>query len=699
MKHIAYFKLLLTLVIASDITAKELTIRPVPVYKTSQMLSGGIGLIQTPTARMGQEGDMSLNYTDINEYRFWSVNLQFFPWMESTIRYTDVRSRLYSNEFDFSGDQSLKDKGIDVKFRLLEENDFIPETSIGFKDFGGTGFFESEFIGVSKQIDNFDVNIGIGWGYLGTSDNITNPTCKLKDSYCVRPKGFTGQGGNAEFGHFFKGTAALFGGVEYQTPWESIRLKVEYEGNNYTSDVDRSIEQDSKWNFAATYFYDNFNFSFSYNRGNTIGLSISYKLNLHNLRQDKIQNKPRPIRESRHDFPLSDVNSTELVQQLYSEAGFTTRSSSLNKAELTIYGTQIAYRDKEESIQRIGRTLIDTLPNKITSIKIVENVNSLPMIETEIDVKRFIQAANYEKLETDIEHTYLRQAPSEETLSNYKPANQSGFYTNFESYWAQTFGSPEKFYFFQGGMVFNTGYIFNKNLSLDANFEATLFDNYEDFNFTQDRQDSSLPRVRTQIREYVSRNVVSLDSLYTHWKDRVSSNLYAQLYAGYLETMYGGAGAELLYHPVDTNLAYGFDINYVKQRDFENHTDFLDYTALTGHINLYWQPESFKDIHVTLNVGQFLAKDRGFNVDIAKRYNSGVIVGAYAAITNVSAEDYGEGSFTKGFYMTIPFDLFTTRPSKGQGYIPWAPIARDGGQMLNRPSKLHHLTNIRSQFY
>jgi hypothetical protein len=77
---------------------------------------------------------------------------------------------------------------------------------------------------------------------------------------------------------------------------------------------------------------------------------------------------------------------------------------------------------------------------------------------------------------------------------------------------------------------------------------------------------------------------------------------------------------------------------------------------------------------------------------------SGVIVGVYAAITNVSAEEYGEGSFSKGFYISIPFDLFTTRPSLGQGYIPWAPIARYGGQMLNRPSQLHNLTSIRSQF-
>jgi hypothetical protein len=84
----------------------------------SQMMHGGVGLLQTPTARMADEGAFSINYFDNEQYRYWSVSLQLFPWLESTVRYTDVRTRLYSPDPNFSGDQTLKDKGIDVKFRL-----------------------------------------------------------------------------------------------------------------------------------------------------------------------------------------------------------------------------------------------------------------------------------------------------------------------------------------------------------------------------------------------------------------------------------------------------------------------------------------------------------------------------------------------------------------------------------------------------
>ena len=85
-------------------------------------------------------------------------------------------------------------------------------------------------------------------------------------------------------------------------------------------------------------------------------------------------------------------------------------------------------------------------------------------------------------------------------------------------------------------------------------------------------------------------------------------------------------------------------------------------------------------------------------VDFAKRFDSGIVVGAFAAFTDVSADEYGEGSFTKGFYLSIPFDLFSLKSSKGRGRLPWIPIARDGGQPLVRPVTLYGTTSERSPF-
>ena len=43
----------------------------------------------------------------------------------------------------------------------------------------------------------------------------------------------------------------------------------------------------------------------------------------------------------------------------------------------------------------------------------------------------------------------------------------------------------------------------------------------------------------------------------------------------------------------------------------------------------------------------------------SRHFDSGVIVGAFATVTDVSANDYGEGSFTKGIYRlnSVGFDV------------------------------------------
>ena len=90
---------------------------PAPIGP-SQSDFGGVGLLQTPTARMAREGEISLNYRDNDQYRYYSASVQLFPWLETTLRYTDVRTKQYSSVDAFSGDQTYKDKAFDLKLRL-----------------------------------------------------------------------------------------------------------------------------------------------------------------------------------------------------------------------------------------------------------------------------------------------------------------------------------------------------------------------------------------------------------------------------------------------------------------------------------------------------------------------------------------------------------------------------------------------------
>jgi hypothetical protein len=686
----------ISIVLCSTVVAEESFSPALNSY--SQTNHGGIGLIQMPTARMSEAGAFSLNYQDSEEYRFWSASLMLFPWMETTVRYSDVRTRLYSDDPGFSGDQTLKDKGIDVKFKLWRESEFLPDVAVGFRDFGGTGLFESEFIAASKRLGPLDFHLGIGWGYLGRKGNITNPFCDLRDSFCERPGGLEGQGGKVEYKSFFKGPAALYGGVEYQTPWKPLRLKLEYDGNNYQQDRAGVLVQDSDFNFGAVYALTNaFDLNLNYQRGNTFGFGVNYKLDFNNLKQIKLDPPAKEVPDIRA-ASIEVLDKAQLRQDLYLNAGFVVNNYVLKDEEIILKGSQIAYRDEDVAMDRIGRVLALHLPESIKTYRVVTQAMDLPMVETVVDAEKFVAAARYESPESDVKTAYKRVEPELGEEQWAVERDESGFGYNADIFWIQTFGNPERFYMYQGGLLLGGGYQFNTNFSLQTTVKVNLLTNFDDFNFKVDAFDTGVPRVRTYVREYVSRSDVTMDNFYGLWKDEITDNWYGQAYAGYLETMYGGVGGEILYKPIDSSLAIGFDMNYVRQRDYDSEVAFFDYKTLTGHLSFYWTPQWLEDTMISASFGQYLAKDKGVTIDFSKRFDSGIVAGAYAAITDMSSEEYGEGSFTKGFYVSIPFDLFSLKSATGRGRIPWIPIARDGGQMLNKPVSLNALTESRSPF-
>ncbi|MDF5154738.1 YjbH domain-containing protein, partial [Vibrio parahaemolyticus] len=70
-----------------------------PPLRPSQTDFGGVGLMQMPTGRMAPEGEFNFSVTGSDEYLFYNVTLQLMPWLETTIRYTQVKDLPYSSSF------------------------------------------------------------------------------------------------------------------------------------------------------------------------------------------------------------------------------------------------------------------------------------------------------------------------------------------------------------------------------------------------------------------------------------------------------------------------------------------------------------------------------------------------------------------------------------------------------------------------
>lgn len=681
-------------------------------YRVSQSDFGGTGLMQMPTGRMDKEGAFHISGAFNDEYYRYAVSVQLFSWMESTIRYTDTRT-IICGVADFCNNETHKDKGIDFKLRLLEESYWLPETSLGFRDIGGTGLFDGEFIAGSKRFGPWDFTLGLGWGYMAKSGNVKNPFCSLKDSFCERPGGFSGNGGKIEFNRFFKGDAALFAGIEYQTPHEPLTLKLEYDSNNYQGDFAGDLKQDSKFNFGALYrFGDWGSLNLSYQRGNTVTLGFTIGTFFNDMPSLWLDDKEPTLT---YNKAKTDQDWRNLAQQLESNAGYRAPRLYRSNDALTLVGEQVKYRNREEAQARASTLMLGATDEQVKTLRILESQSHVAMTQTDVNRAEFQKHAQALALNTSLDDSKVRSEPIAPEGELKYQANDNLHYS-FSPVLSQSVGGPENDYMYSIGITGSTGYWFTDKLQLEGSIYLSLMNNYDQFNFIVPEDQTDNLRVRTLVRDYLDQTF-RLSQLQLTWLDQLSEGFYAQAYAGYLETMFGGVGGELLYRPLDSRWAVGLDVNYVSQRDPHSPLGFFSeenqyserdeaayrvaHRQTTGHLSVYYRPDwsLLDDTLIKLSAGRYLAGDHGMTLDFSKQFKSGVIVGAYASKTNMSAEEFGEGSFTKGFYLSIPFDIMTIRPSTSRATIGWQPITRDGGQALKRKSQLYEKTDARNPWY
>ena len=111
--------------------------------------------------------------------------------------------------------------------------------------------------------------------------------------------------------------------------------------------------------------------------------------------------------------------------------------------------------------------------------------------------------------------------------------------------------------------------------------------------------------------------------------------------------------------------------------------DLLDYQTTVGHLNFYYDAGPWFDIEV--NAGRFLAGDWGATTTISRTFGSGWEVGGYATLTDVPFQTFGEGSFDKAIFVSIPIDWITSTPTQAQRRLTLRPITETEEQTYQVP--------------
>lgn len=648
---------------------------------------GTIGLIDTPTARMRPDGEFSAAISKQSAVDIYSLNYQATPWLETTFRYSAFTSVGYY------------DRSYEVKVRLLQENDILPAVSVGIRDLLGTGVFSSEYLVANKAFGNLDVSLGLGWGRFAEREAFSNPIAQLSDRFSQRERD-VGLGGTVQFDSFFAGPdVGVFGGASYKMPNQDLTFLVEYNSDNYETRERRQnlVNDPSPISYGFQWEpIDGVVLGGSHQFGEQFAFSIESKLDTLEL----------PIRHPREPFISSlDLASAGQIPEgrtfgnwyerlLYDTERSGLRlyeaSSNANRSEITLV---IGNRDYGLAVDAINQflTLAELhLPRSYRSLSIVLNEGGIqPVTINYFRPEESLSWASQGGAEVAILAGRELEDPDSTTAFNMRRLSFSAnIGTRFQ------FFDPDDPLRYQLNLKLGASSRLGWGWDLRSEY---IVDIDNTFNEIQRESDSVLPHVRSDSALYLKEGASGLESLYVDRKDNLSSNIFYRLYAGVLEEMYSGIGGEVLYQSFRSRLAYGFSANWVKQRDYDKSFSHLEYSTVTAFASLYWATPWY-NYDVAVHAGQFLAKDLGAKFEVRRTMDNGWMLGAWATFTDVSSDDFGEGSFDKGIYLRIPLQGLLGTNSRAAYGTSIRSIQRDGGQMLeNFSGKLWH--DLRSTRY
>jgi len=606
---------------------------------------GVIGLINMPSARFYDESSYGITLYDGSPDQKLTMTSFPYDWMEASFFYTNIQGMSYPG----FPNQDYKDKGFNFKIRIKEEG-LWPAIAIGINDIAGTGFYSSEFIVGSYGINKTDFHFGIGWGALnGSRNKFNNPLGYLYDGFKNRPKDLEDNGGQFQPDRYFSGkTSSPFIGLSHAIN-KNLLFKLEYDTTLTPGLVGYELPKED-FSFGIDYYFrDNFNVGLSSERGNYLSLKFVYK------------NNPKKLKPKYE----------------YRKAEFKDDDNKYTKLKKSIEANGIGVKKIIESPKEIGLELTQfSHPN----LDIVEDIIKTASYDAGIEkpIKKDLRVASLKGV-TELDNEFINNS-----RLIYSRPDKKSFNTKTNVTFRPYLASREEF--FKGALLIenNSEYIIKENFFFSTNLKYSIADNFEDL--TIPPVNTYPAQVRSDVKDYL-RNFgkgVFIGRAQFDYHLTPKANHHLMLSAGILEEMFSGIGFEYLYFKQDSNYAFGFEIFDVTKRDYEMRFGTLDYKNVTSSMNFYYRNYNIIPFDAKVSYGEYLAGDEGITLELSRSFLNGTKFGVFASFTDVSSEQFGEGTFDKGLFFNIPvYGNFIN--------YSWRPLTKDPGAKLIRKHTLHDL--------
>ena len=612
---------------------------------------GIVGTIHTPSARTYEEGVHGATIYNGTPNQTVTLSSSPFDWLEASFFYTNIQDRPYC--YDFTSVfclQDFKDKGFNVKFRLKEQGVF-PAVAVGLNDFAGTGLYSSEYIVGSYGINRTDFHFGIGFGLLNGSDQrFKNPLGIISDKFYDRPTSFAAKGGSFQPSRYFSGeTASPFFGVSHAFK-NKLLLKAEYDSSVRPGLVPFRIPEND-FSFGVDYLInDNFSIGVSFERGDYASFKFVYKNNpVKSYQQSEY---------ARGERRAGDNKYTQLINNL--------EENGIGVKKLT---------------RRAGSIGLQLTQNIYPNLQVVEEIIAQSARDAGIteEIKKDIEIANLVAV-SEIDDAYRRTS---QTI--YERRSGRVFNTNTRLQFRPFLASREEF--FKGAMLVenDSEIVLRENLFFNTNLKYSLADNFDDLFIPP--VNTFPAQVRSDVKQYLNKMAdggILIGRAQFDYHITPVKNHHIMASAGIFEDMFSGAGMEYLYFKPDINYAFGIDVFKVRKRDYFWRFGHLDYENTLATANFYYRNYGTVPFDMRVSAGEYLAGDVGYTLEFSRNFYNGVQFGVFATFTDVTAEQFGEGSFDKGVFFNIPIygNLIN---------YTWRPLTKDPGATLNRRHTLHGL--------
>ena len=605
---------------------------------------GSLGGVNIPSARFYNESSFGFTLYDGNPDQKFTMTSYPFDWLEASVFYTNIQGKPYPG-YEF---QDYKDKGFNFKVRILEESMYLPAIAIGVNDLAGTGFYSSEYVVGSYGIDNLDIHFGLGWGNLNGESDFKNPLTIISNKFGDRPSDLEGRGGQFQPSRYFSDKdVSVFFGASYILN-DKFLAKFERD-TTLTPGLVGFEEPKERLSFGIDYSVnDNFTVGLSSERGNGFSLKFIYKKN----ENAKPKYSYKPVEE---DLNGNKYNS--LIKNLENN-GVGVNKIIQNGNKLGIELTQ--YR--HQSLDIIEEILMSSKKDSQIDQEILPNY-------------RIANLRAVENYDTDFEN-------GSQTI--YERRKVSGWSSSTRLKVRPFLASREGFLKASVIVENDNEYIFSDELFFSSNLKYSIWDNFDDLVIPP--VDTYPEQVRSDVKDYLRNfdNGVIIGRAQFDYHLTLSKNHHTQFTAGILEEMFSGYGLEYLYFDNSKNYAAGFELFEVHKRDYDLRFGTLDYKTFTGHLNFYYRNYDIIPFDAKISYGKYLAGDIGGTIQLSRSFQNGIEFGIFATFTDVSTEQFGEGSFDKGIFFNVP--VFSDLVS-----YTWRPLTKDPGAKLLRKHNLYDL--------